>query len=90
MTDHKTLFDSQQQKVPFGDSDDVDKGKQAAKISSFYERDAQNPIESQIYHELEQGLAHTHTVHKTEYYISGKDHLSQKTINQYSLVKKLG
>ena len=90
MTDHKKLFDSQQQKAPLVDSVHADRDKQAAKTSSFYDRNAQNPIESQIYHELEQGLAHTHTVHKTEYYISGKDHLNQKTINQYSLVKKLG
>ena len=67
----------------------LSKNDQIGKSSSFYERD-NAPLENIIRAELEHGLAHAHTVSFTEYYISGKDHLNQKTINQYSMVKKLG
>ena len=65
-------------------------GGPAAKGSSFYGRREVMTLEMQIYNELNEGLAHVHTVNKTDYYMSGKDHLNQKTINQYSLIKRLG
>ena len=47
-----------------------------AKDSSFYGRREVMTLEMQIYNELNEGLAHVHTVNKTDYYMSGKDHLN--------------
>ena len=56
--------------------------------SSFYQRNTNEDVVNKLFNEI--GRQIEHEVDVCEYMIRGKDHLGQKTINQYSIVKELG
>ena len=57
-------------------------------MSSFYSRGQEKQLVENLQAEI--GEQYTHEVTMCDYFVRGKDHLGQRTINQYSIVKELG
>ena len=62
--------------------------KAGIEASSFYQRNNPTNLVANLQAEIEE--QYNHEVTMCDYFIRGKDHLDQKTINQYSIVKELG